>query len=40
MFCSSDHDVDHCIAGGSGSSVCSLIEKDSFQGVVTGIVYF
>ncbi|KAM7442655.1 hypothetical protein ABFA07_008432 [Porites harrisoni] len=36
----SEHDVDHCIAVGSGSSVCSLIEKDSFQGVVTGIVYF
>ena len=31
--------MDHCIAGGSGSGVCSLIE-DSFQGVVTGIVYF
>ena len=36
----SDHDVDHCIAGGSGSSMCSLDEKDSFQGVVTGRVYF
>ena len=32
--------MDHCIAGGSGSSVCSLVEKDSFQGVVTGILYF
>ena len=30
----------HCIAGGSGSSVCSSDEKDSFQGVVTGRVYF
>ena len=32
--------MDHYIAGGSGSSVCSLDEKDSFQVVVTGIVYF
>ena len=32
--------MDLCIAGGGGSSMCSLIEKDSFQGVVTGIVYF